>query len=92
MIAYLLLPHGFKPPFQVIRFAPAADVESGLRTLVASTEANLPRTSAAGGRWLPLYKLLREPKRELIFEGPHVPPQELYVPQRWFDETLGKVR
>jgi len=29
----------------------------------------------------------------VIYEGPHVPPKELYLreSQKWFDETLGKV-
>jgi eukaryotic-like serine/threonine-protein kinase len=223
VIAYLYLPRGFKPPFQVIHFAPAGDVESGLRSLSASIESKLsahirsgraifavamegfidrprpasfeepderlaeyvdfvagrvtemrrgldcletrpdidskriafeadsagtdtgvilcavenryrsvlfvgsgidptgvdatpaanrinfaPRMSAPKmmlqGRYdevfpyakqfEPLYRLMREPKKALIYEGPHVPPQEVYVreSQKWFDETLGKVK
>jgi formylglycine-generating enzyme required for sulfatase activity len=223
VIAFLFLPKGFKPPFQVIDFAPAGDVESGLRSLAKSMESKLagqlrggraifavamegyidrPRvvalevpdrrsteyveyivsrvtelrrgldylqsrpdidgsriafeadsagtdagvilcglddryrsvmfvgsgidpeeaTDAAAANRInflphiaapkfmlqgrydesspyassfePLYKLLREPKRELIYEGPHVPPQDLYLreSQKWFDDTLGKVR
>jgi eukaryotic-like serine/threonine-protein kinase len=223
VIAYLFLPKGFQPPFQVIDFAPAGDVESGLRSLAASMESKLagqlrggraifavamegyidrPRAGqfevpdtrtteyveyivsrvtelrraldylesrhdidasriafeadSAGtdagvilcgldnryrsvmfvgsgvdsqeladaapanrinflphiaspkfmlqGRYdesspyassfEPLYKLLREPKRELIYEGPHVPPQDVYLreSQKWFDDTLGKVK
>jgi formylglycine-generating enzyme required for sulfatase activity len=223
VIAYLYLPRGFKPPFQVIDFAPAGDVESGLRLLWVSTESKFaahirsgravfavamegyidrPRPApfeqpdpgstenvdyivsrvtelrrgldylqtrpdidssriafeadSAGtdagiilcgidnryrsvmfvgsgidapeladapaanrinflphiaspkfmlqGRYdesspyassfEPLYKLLREPKRESIYEGSHVPPQDVYLreSQKWFDDTLGKVR
>ena len=42
----------------------------------------------------PLYHLLREPKREVIYEGPHDPPQDVYLreSQKWFDETMGKVK
>ncbi len=42
----------------------------------------------------PLYKLLREPKRLVLFEGGHIPPNELFVPlmNGWLDETLGPVK
>jgi pimeloyl-ACP methyl ester carboxylesterase len=42
---------------------------------------------------LPLFRLLREPKRLELFEGSHVPAAEISVPliSRWFDETLGRV-
>ncbi len=221
VIAYLYLPRGYKPPFQVIDFAPAGDVESGLRSLASSIEARLaphirsgraifsvamegtidrPRTTQfeepdsrsseyvdyavsrvtelrrgldyletrpeidrsriafeadSAGVWSgvilaavdprfrsvmfvgsgieprertdaeagnrinflphmsapklmlqgrydesspyasafePLYNLLRQPKRAVIFEGPHVPPAAVYLreSQKWFDETLGK--
>jgi formylglycine-generating enzyme required for sulfatase activity len=40
--AYLYLPRGFRRPLQVVHFAPAGDVEGGLRTLPASIEGNLP--------------------------------------------------
>ncbi|MGZ8830935.1 MAG: SUMF1/EgtB/PvdO family nonheme iron enzyme, partial [Thermoanaerobaculia bacterium] len=223
VIAYLFLPRGFKPPFQVIHFAPAGDVENGSRSLAKSIESKLPphirsgravfavamegyidrpRTAAfeepdsrsgeyvdyvvshvtelrrgldylqtrpdidasriafeadSAGVWAgvilcavdnryrsvmfvgsgirarevtdvpaanrinflphiaapklmlqgrydestpyasefePLYRLLREPKRAVIYEGPHVPPLQVYVreSQKWFDETMGKVR
>ena len=39
--AYLYLPTGFKPPYQVIHFSPAGDVASGLRPVTVSTEAQL---------------------------------------------------
>jgi pimeloyl-ACP methyl ester carboxylesterase len=222
VIAYLFLPRGFRPPFQVIDFAPAGDVESGLRSLAASIESKFaahirsgraifavamegyidrPRTTQfeepdsrsseyvdyvvsrvtelrrgldylearkdidksriafeadSAGVWAgvilvavepryrsslfvgsgvearevtdapaanrinflprikapklmlqgrydesspyasdfePLYRLMREPKRAILYEGPHVPPQDLYLreSQKWFDETLGKV-
>jgi pimeloyl-ACP methyl ester carboxylesterase len=42
----------------------------------------------------PLYKLLREPKRLVIFEGGHAPPIEVLVPtiNGWLDEKLGPVK
>ncbi len=42
----------------------------------------------------PLHKLLREPKRILLYDGGHVPTLELIVPaiNGWLDETLGPVK
>ena len=42
----------------------------------------------------PLYKLLREPKRLILFDGGHAPPMELFAMtiHRWLDETLGPVK
>jgi hypothetical protein len=42
----------------------------------------------------PLYKLLREPKRLVLFEGGHRPPMEFLVPTMngWLDEKLGPVK
>ncbi|HYE66404.1 MAG TPA: protein kinase [Pyrinomonadaceae bacterium] len=42
----------------------------------------------------PLYKLLREPKRLILYDGGHVPPFEFMVTtlNAWLDETLGPVR
>ena len=39
--AYLFLPKNRKPPYQVIHFVPAGDVEGGYRTLLASIELRL---------------------------------------------------
>jgi serine/threonine protein kinase/formylglycine-generating enzyme required for sulfatase activity len=41
----------------------------------------------------PLYKLLREPKRLVVFDSGHIPPPELFIPimNKWLDETLGPV-
>jgi dienelactone hydrolase len=43
---------------------------------------------------LPLWRLLREPKRLTLIEGGHLPPAELRVPviNDWLNETLGPVR
>jgi serine/threonine protein kinase/formylglycine-generating enzyme required for sulfatase activity len=43
---------------------------------------------------LPLWRLLREPKRLMLVEGGHLPPAELRVPaiNEWLNETLGPVR
>ena len=42
----------------------------------------------------PLFKLLREPKRIVYFEGGHVPSTEYMINSinSWFDETLGPVK
>jgi hypothetical protein len=42
----------------------------------------------------PLFKLLPEPKRLVLYEGGHVAPFELLVTtiNKWMDETLGPVR
>ena len=42
----------------------------------------------------PLYRMLRDPKRIVVYEGGHTAPYELFVPtiNRWLDETLGPVR
>jgi len=42
----------------------------------------------------PLYNLLREPKRLILFDGGHAPPLELFATtiNRWLDETLGPVK
>lgn len=42
----------------------------------------------------PLYKVLREPKRLVLYEGGHIPPFELQVTtmNSWLDETLGPVK
>jgi formylglycine-generating enzyme required for sulfatase activity/DNA-binding winged helix-turn-helix (wHTH) protein/tRNA A-37 threonylcarbamoyl transferase component Bud32/dienelactone hydrolase len=42
----------------------------------------------------PLFRLLREPKRQYIYEAGHTPPLEIIVPiiNDWLDEMLGQVR
>lgn len=42
----------------------------------------------------PLYKLLREPKKLVTYDGSHTPPIEIAVPvvNGFLDETLGRVR
>jgi dienelactone hydrolase len=42
---------------------------------------------------MPLFRLLREPKRIEIYEGSHIPPMAIGVPitTKWLDETLGPV-
>jgi formylglycine-generating enzyme required for sulfatase activity len=42
----------------------------------------------------PLHKLLREPKRILLYDGGHIPALEFFVPavNGWLDETLGPVK
>ena len=41
----------------------------------------------------PLFRLLREPKRIVYYEGGHVPSTEYLINtlNSWFDETLGPV-
>jgi serine/threonine protein kinase/formylglycine-generating enzyme required for sulfatase activity/dienelactone hydrolase len=45
-------------------------------------------------RALPLWRLLREPKRLQLVDGGHLPPAEGRVPaiNAWLDETLGPIR
>ncbi|HEV3485357.1 MAG TPA: hypothetical protein VG106_08115, partial [Vicinamibacterales bacterium] len=50
-LAYVYLPKGVRPPYQVIHFAPAADVERGARTLPMSMETSM-RGIVRGGRAL----------------------------------------
>lgn len=42
----------------------------------------------------PLYQLLRQPKKLVLYDGSHSPPIEVAVPviNQWLDETLGPVR
>jgi dienelactone hydrolase len=46
--AYLYLPKGFRPPLQVIHYAPAGDVVNGNRTLTHSVEAHIAPLIRAG--------------------------------------------
>lgn len=41
----------------------------------------------------PLFKLLREPKKIILYDGGHIPTVEFFVPtvNNWLDETLGNV-
>ena len=45
-------------------------------------------------RGLPLYNLLREPKKLALLDGGHVPSIELRSPviKKWLDDTLGPVK
>ncbi len=42
----------------------------------------------------PLFKILREPKRLMLYDGGHIPPIEFFVTTMngWLDETLGPVK
>jgi hypothetical protein len=42
----------------------------------------------------PLFKLLREPKRAIVFDGGHIPQLELLVTTMngWLDETMGPIK
>lgn len=42
----------------------------------------------------PLYKLMREKKKLVLYDGSHSPPIELAVPviNQWLDETMGPGR
>ncbi|MEP6900286.1 MAG: hypothetical protein ABJA66_00970 [Actinomycetota bacterium] len=41
----------------------------------------------------PLFKLLRKPKKIVLYDGGHIPTVEFFVPtvNNWLDETLGNV-
>jgi predicted esterase len=42
---------------------------------------------------IPLFKLLREPKKIVLYDGGHIPTLEFLAPtvNNWLDETLGNV-
>jgi serine/threonine protein kinase/formylglycine-generating enzyme required for sulfatase activity/predicted esterase len=42
----------------------------------------------------PLFKLLREPKRQYLYDAGHSPPLEIIVPviNNWLDETVGQIK
>jgi fermentation-respiration switch protein FrsA (DUF1100 family) len=42
----------------------------------------------------PLFDLMPEPKRMVVYDGSHIPPPEVSIPTftRWWDETLGPVQ
>lgn len=42
----------------------------------------------------PLFELVRDPKKVVIYDGGHIPTAEFYVPvlNAWFDETLGAAK
>ena len=42
----------------------------------------------------PLFALLRQPKKLMVFDGSHIPPFDLWVRtiNQWFDETMGPVQ
>lgn len=41
-----------------------------------------------------MYRLFREPKELVLYEGGHVPPREILIPAvtKFYDRTLGAVR
>jgi serine/threonine protein kinase/dienelactone hydrolase len=53
-------------------------------------DENLPYNTDAK----PLFKLLRDPKKVVIYDGGHIPTMEFMAPavNSWFDETMGRVQ
>jgi serine/threonine protein kinase/formylglycine-generating enzyme required for sulfatase activity len=72
----------------VVNFAP--HVRGPILILQGRYDENL----AWKAEFEPLYKLLSEPKRFILYEGGHAPPMELFATtiDRWLDETLGPVK
>lgn len=88
----------------------SAGLESEFRTRIAETSpinfASQVRTQKIfiNGRYdetfpyntdaKPLFDLVRDPKKVVVYDGGHIPTAEFYVPalNAWFDETLGAVR
>jgi formylglycine-generating enzyme required for sulfatase activity/tRNA A-37 threonylcarbamoyl transferase component Bud32/predicted esterase len=76
------------PEANPINFAPRIQVPK-LMLHGKSDEAMAYKTRA-----LPLFNLLKEPKRLELVEGGHLPALEIRVPiiNNWLDETLGSVK
>jgi predicted esterase len=88
----------------------SAGLESEFRTRIAETSpinfASQVRTQKIfiNGRYdetfpyntdaKPLFDLVRDPKKVVVYDGGHIPTAEFYVPalNAWFDETLGVVK
>jgi len=78
----------FIPAANITKFA--SHIRAPKIMIHGKYDENLPLKTAAE----PLFKLLSEPKRLVIYDGGHVPPFEFMVPTMsgWFDETLGPVK
>ena len=77
-----------RPHVSRINFAPYVDTPS-LMLHGRWDEGHPLRTEAQ-----PLYDLMPEPKRMIVFDGGHIPSHEVTIPTftAWWDETLGPVR
>ena len=67
---------------QEVTDAPAANRINFLPHITAPKfmlQGRYDESSPYASEFEPLYRLLREPKRAVIYEGPHVPPLEFYV-------------
>jgi len=78
------------------RFAPAANrinFVSRIRPPKLMLDGRYDEDTSLQTETMPMFRLLREPKRLQVFEGTHVPPLEILVPTltKWFDETMGPV-
>ncbi len=72
----------------VVNFAPH------IRAPILILQGRYDESFSLKAEFEPLYKLLREPKRVILFDGGHAPPMELFATtiHRWLDETLAPVR
>jgi serine/threonine protein kinase/formylglycine-generating enzyme required for sulfatase activity len=83
-----------KEDLQVIAEASAINFAPHIRAPKLMTHGRYDEDTPLKTQGEPLYKLLREPKRLLLYEGTHIPPLEFLVTTMngWMDETLGPVR
>jgi formylglycine-generating enzyme required for sulfatase activity/dienelactone hydrolase len=71
-LAYLYLPRGYSPPYQIIHFIPAGDVDSGLRPATAAIEGRFV-SLIRGGR--AVFTVIIEGYQERPRDG-ELPPQQ----------------
>jgi serine/threonine protein kinase/formylglycine-generating enzyme required for sulfatase activity/dienelactone hydrolase len=75
------------PETSPIKFA--SQIKTQKLVINGRYDENYPLNTAAK----PLFKLLREPKKIILYDGGHIPTDEFIVPtvNNWLDETLGAV-
>jgi serine/threonine protein kinase len=75
------------PETSPIKFA--SQIKTQKLVINGRYDENYPLNTAAK----PLFKLLREPKKIVLYDGGHIPTDEFFVPtvNNWLDETLGAV-
>ena len=83
-----------KPSTQWIAEANIVNFAPHIRGPILMLQGRYDEILAWKAEFEPLYKLLREPKRLILYDGGHAPPMELFATtiHRWLDETLGPVK
>jgi eukaryotic-like serine/threonine-protein kinase len=79
---------------QSIAEANIVNFASHIRGPILILQGRYDETFSWKAEFEPLYKLLSEPKRFILYDGGHAPPMELFATtiHRWLDETLGPVK